>query len=525
MNKNRRSWNILLLALLLLLAACSGNAGTAGNGSNGSEAGETGSGTADAEPVTLKWIMGGPGKQRDSDKVWALFNERLQEYLPNTKVEFEVIPFGEFKERWQLISASQEQADLVWTGFVLSLADEVRKGAYLPLDELVEAEAPGILDVIPDWVLDMTRVDGELYAIPNYQQMTETRIGMRTPTALADAYLDRDKAEQVFLAREGRPLDQASYDVLTEYFSKIKEAGKIQKGISDAIWPNINAGVKIASPFVVPVDDKTYTVQLLDELPEKILEQQMQRQWQEMGFIREDILSNTNRRQDEGKEDGYIAWFHENFKGQSEKETANAGFPIDVIPLEEKFYISRLDSATNTAIARQSEHPERAMQFLELMHTEKGKDLYRLLVHGIEGEHYTVVNDNRIELTDFGQKPDSAQHPYSMPKWAVGNTFMAYETQLDPEGWNDYILDVHDQAVVHPLVGFKPDLQEVRTEIAQISAISTEYKLYEFSPRPLEEMRTEKLERIKQAGGDKVKRVLQEQIDAYLQEKGVEKQE
>ena len=34
------------------------------------------------ETVTLKWIFGGPGKQRDSDEVYALFNEKLQEKMP-----------------------------------------------------------------------------------------------------------------------------------------------------------------------------------------------------------------------------------------------------------------------------------------------------------------------------------------------------------------------------------------------------------------------------------------------------------
>lgn len=63
------------------------------------------------------------------------------------------------------------------------------------------------------------------------------------------------------------------------------------------------------------------------------------------------------------------------------------------IPFENKHYIPYAASASNTAISINSKHPERAMQLIGLMNTEKGKDLYNLLVFGIEGEHYTKVND------------------------------------------------------------------------------------------------------------------------------------
>ena len=39
------------------------------------------------EPATIQLWLGGPGKQKDSDEVWEAFNEKLQEYVPNTTVE------------------------------------------------------------------------------------------------------------------------------------------------------------------------------------------------------------------------------------------------------------------------------------------------------------------------------------------------------------------------------------------------------------------------------------------------------
>ncbi|MFR3407921.1 MAG: hypothetical protein ACLTV6_16075, partial [Christensenellales bacterium] len=40
------------------------------------------------EQKTIQLMITGAGKQANSDKVWAAFNEQLQQYVPNTTVEF-----------------------------------------------------------------------------------------------------------------------------------------------------------------------------------------------------------------------------------------------------------------------------------------------------------------------------------------------------------------------------------------------------------------------------------------------------
>ena len=71
------------------------------------------------EQVTLKWIFVGPGEQRDSQKVWDKFNEMLPEYLPNTTVEFQCVSSSDYAEKWKLASASQENIDIVWHGWMI----------------------------------------------------------------------------------------------------------------------------------------------------------------------------------------------------------------------------------------------------------------------------------------------------------------------------------------------------------------------------------------------------------------------
>ena len=95
------------------------------------------------------------------------------------------------------------------------------------------------------------------------------------------------------------------------------------------------------------------------------------------------------------------------------------------IPFENKHYIPYAASASNTAISINSKHPERAMQLIGLMNTEKGKDLYNLLVFGIEGEHYTKVNDKEIQPIGYTSQPTSEAHTDNTDlRWVTHLTVM-----------------------------------------------------------------------------------------------------
>ena len=118
------------------LAGCGGGGDTAQVSDDGSE------------QVTLKWVFVGPGEQEDSQKVWDKFNEVLANYLPNTTVEFECITSADYAEKWKLMSASQENLDIVWHGWMLPYVSEVKKGSYMELDELAAAIPDHLFDYI-----------------------------------------------------------------------------------------------------------------------------------------------------------------------------------------------------------------------------------------------------------------------------------------------------------------------------------------------------------------------------------------
>ena len=167
------------------------------------------------------------------------------------------------------------------------------------------------------------------------------------------------------------------------------------------------------------------------------------------------------------------------------------------------------------------ENPEKAMEFLNLMNSSKGKDLFNLLVYGFEGEHYKKISDTEIEWLLDGQPGTSSDMAYGFSAWALGNTFNAYTTQYEAEGWNEYILnEVNATAVVSPLAGFSLDRQPIKLELAQYDAIFNEYLYLDLGATAnYKELIKERNEKLKKAGTDKILKEVQRQIDEWKKTK------
>ncbi|MDQ0889602.1 putative aldouronate transport system substrate-binding protein [Paenibacillus sp. V4I9] len=520
---------ILSMATALILSACGKTESPKPSTSTDVKATAT---TETAKPVTLKFVTMGPGKQADSQEVWDEFNKKLATLLPNTKVEFEAVLSTEFANKWKLMAASSEPIDIAWTGYLLDYPGEVNKGSYVELDALVDKYAPEIKKEVPAWVLDRARVNGKLYAIPGYQQAVDSRPTMRVPKEFIDkGYIDPKVAQDTFY--KYGPVSKESFAVIEGYLEKLKANNQLRKGFSpNVLWSMYNHNFITTLPNYILTGDykdpKSLKVVNQFETDKEQLFIKTMTDWYAKGYIRKDILSLQNQRQDEGKPDGNIAWFHSmigSIEDQSKAESTRWGFPVQVIPMEEKYVISALSDATNLAISRTSKNPERAMQLLNLLNTAKGKDLYNLLVWGIEGKHYKKISDNKIETIGY-QGSGTADAKYGAFKYALGNTANSFETQADPTNFTQIWKDTNAGAVVSPLLGFKPNLDPIKTDLAQVQAVVKEYAgapsalILESGAVPDSDAKyKEFMDKMKKAGSDKVTAELQKQVDEFLKTK------
>ena len=117
------------------------------------------------EQKTIQLMITGAGKQANSDKVWAAFNEQLQQYVPNTTVEFIDVSFDEYSEKFSQILASGEGVDLAWTGWLINKPQNIADGNLMPLDDLLAEYGQGIVDILGENVVEIHRNadDGKLY--------------------------------------------------------------------------------------------------------------------------------------------------------------------------------------------------------------------------------------------------------------------------------------------------------------------------------------------------------------------------
>lgn len=473
--------------------------------------------------VTLKWVIPGNGQPKDCEMVWAEFNKELQKYLPNTTVEFEVIPYADYAEKWRLMAAAQEEVDIVWVGWMLDLYEEANKGSLLEMDEYLES-VPDLTAELPEYLIDLGRVNGNLYAIPNYQIQTSLPYGTKTQKALAEQYLDIEAVTRTF-DKDTAPTKE-DYQVFDDYLAKLKAEGKLQKGVSksflDYILGCIGRGPwmeTVAGNACIDVRDGDLKVyDRLTDFPENEAYFEIVNDWFKKGYIRKDILSVQDHKADENKEDGYVLWSHSAFKGTSETDSAKYGFDVLAIPTHQHMYIPFTRPSSKTAIARTSQNPERAMKLIELMNTEKGKDLYNMLVFGLEGVHYEKTDkENIIEWKGTSAPGVNADDPYGFNNWAIGNIFNGYETQYDIEGWNDYIKnEVNVSADPSPLIGFTLDTTPIKLELAQYASIMKEYEYVTLGTNNnWRELIAERNKKLKRAGSDKIVKEVRRQIEEW----------
>ena len=476
------------------------------------------------EQVVLKWVLGGLGELKDSEMVWGEFNKKLQEFIPNTTVSFEVIPYSDFEEKWRLMAASKEEVDLVWVGWMLDIAEEAKKGSLMALDELL-ADRTDLKEELPDYIFDLTKVDGKPYAIPNYQIMTSLPYGAKTQAELAKKHnLDAEAVTKIFDKQD--VITKEDFKVFEDYLEKLKTAGELQKGVSRSFLYSIIGRIgglgqfreSITANAVIDWRDNDIKVyDLLTDFPEANGYYDLAHDWYQKGYIRKDILSIQDFAADENKENGYVLWSHSVFEGDSERQTKQAGFPILSIPVCQEMYVPHARPSTNTGISKTSKNPERAMQLLELMNTEKGKELYNMLVFGIEGTHYNKISETDIEWLCTEAPGKSTENTYGFDNWVIGNMFNSYETQYDTQGWNDYILNkVNAGATPSPLIGFTLNTDNIKLEIAQYSAIMREYEYVRLGANSnYKELIAERDSKLKKAGSDKIIEEVRKQVEEW----------
>lgn len=500
--KRLRKKGLPALGLVLFLAACSGGgdpkpAASGGPSEPASSPSASESGQAALPEVKLTWYYGvaqvPPDQQLIEDEVNKIVKSKI-----NATVKLKPIDFGSYTTKLNTASAAGEEYDLVWTAnWAFNYDENVKKGAFLPLDQLLDQYAPEAKKAIPDFTWDATKYKGEIYAVPNYQTVT-SHYGVNVIKEYADKYgLDVNAVKK--------------FEDLEPFFEKIKqnEPGIIPFMLVGPLtkFQPIAYGY---DDYGVKIGDASYKSNALEQSSEYKQFAEMMHRWFEKGYINED--ASTVKQIDASYNGKFAVSIEYAMKPgyEAEIESKNGGRKIVGIPLADVTTNRTSNITTLTAISRTSKNPERAMMLIELVN--KDRELYNLLSFGLEGKHYEKLDENTVRVNPAGG--------YTAPNWVFGNVFNGYliEGQA-PDTW-EVTRKLNESAVVQPTFGFNFDDMAVKAEAANIAALKAEYEplLLTGTVDPAEYL-PDYLNKLKKAGSDKVQAELQKQLDAWVAEK------
>ncbi len=495
----------MIMVLIIVLAGCSKTAETpaADETPATTEPAETTDNTETpeapeetAEPAleqkTIQLMITGAGKQANSDKVWAAFNEQLQQYVPNTTVEFIDVPFEEYSEKFSQVLASGEGVDLAWTGWLINKPQNIADGNLMPLDDLLAEYGQGIVDVLGENVVEIHRNadDGKLYYLPSWQGLVGDRRGWLVVTEIAelagDTWIEDTEAALNKWRNNYSGIEdfQAVLDQATKYLAAAKEAGKLGAGINTGRvfgWSMYNGtrsnpGVG-GSEIGIPFEDNTFTV--IDGVASEHykLYAKTMADWYKEGYIRSDIMSVdtstlTLPKNGEITDTTYV-FSCDPYLTEADQDaaTADAGMDMTYLPIEENASLI-LGGDTSYAIPYCADEPERAMMVLNAIYTQP--DLYNTLIYGIEGEDYTKNADGTITTSYVGASP-TADDSYGIQRWIIGSCKNALiNNGTDPNYYAD-LEALEETARVNPFLNFTFDRTNVEGICASILNVYYEY--------------------------------------------------
>ena len=490
------------------------------------------------EQKTIQLMITGAGKQANSDKVWAAFNEQLQQYVPNTTVEFIDVPFDEYSEKFSQVLASGEGVDLAWTGWLINKPQNIADGNLMPLDDLLAEYGQGIVDILGENVVEIHRNadDGKLYYLPSWQGLVGDRRGWLVVTEIAelagDTWIEDTEAALNKWRNnysEGTEAFQAVLDQATKYLAAAKEAGKLGAGINTGRvfgWSMYNGtrsnpGVG-GSEIGIPFEDNTFTV--IDGVASEHykLYAKTMADWYKEGYIRSDIMSVdtstlTMPKNGEITDTTYV-FSCDPYLTEADQDaaTADAGMDMTYLPVEENASLI-LGGDTSYAIPYCADEPERAMMVLNAIYSQP--DLYNTLIYGIEGEDYTKNADGTITTSYVGASP-TADDSYGIQRWIIGSCKNALiNNGTDPNYYAD-LEALEETARVNPFLNFTFDRTNVEGICASILNV-----YYEYGPQidngvagdNWEELYNNYMAARKDAGIEELVTEFQNQLNAYIE--------
>lgn len=463
----------------------------------------TASEEAKGDPVELIWYTVGT-PQKDVDLVMEELSKYTKEKI-NATIKMKMFDWGDYTQKMQVLAASGEPYDIAFTcSWAFDYVPNQAKGYFLELDDLIEKYGQGIKSVLHPAFLEGSKIDGHNYAIP-----VNKELGAQKVYRFNKKYLDKYKLDisNVKTLEDLEPLLKVVKEGEGKKFFPISTNKDFRTMIP---FDLVNEGI----PVGVSLNTTDYKLVNTFETPEMMKLFETLRKYYQAGYIATDAptIGDNSSIMKTGD------WFVDipNTAPFADIGWTNSlGYPVVSVPAEESYVYNWSVTGSMMAINKNSEHPEEAMKFLNLLNTDPY--VRNLVDKGIEGRHYQKVEgkDNVIQYLPLRKEA------YDMPSFTLGNMFLTYLLPEDPSNkWDEF--DKFNKAAKNaPLLGFNFDVSKVKTELAACINVQKEFypSLYNGAVDPQSYI-PKALKKFKEAGLDKVIEEAQRQLDEWKAAQG-----
>lgn len=447
--------------------------------------------TSDFENTELVWYTIGI-EPEDMERVENEVNKYLMKKI-NATIDIRFIDYVDFTKVMNNKTKEGEKFDLVFTSsWANDYLPNVKEGNFINLNVLLEQYGKEVYKEIDEKFWKGAEVNGSVYAVPNQKEIANMPMWV-----FSKEHVDKYNIPY----KELRTLED-----LEPWLKLIKEneEGVIPFYVDNSYsvpmtWDELAPGLGIS------LISNNFDVVNIFETEEMLNNLETMRKYNELGYTNSK-LGNTG--------DFSAKKFATKADGQpyAEKIWSNkGGSEVVAIPIFESYITNDSINGSMIAISKNSDNPEKAMEFLNLLNTDKY--LRNLINYGIEGIHYEKISDNKIRLLEESQK-------YLVDYYTLGNLFITYVLDDEPDDkWAEFKA-INDNSKISPVLGFKFDSSNVKVEINSINSVLEEFKRSLYTGLVDTEEYVEKLNnKLKSAGIDKVEEELERQLNEWINKK------
>ncbi|AET61881.1 extracellular solute-binding protein [Paenibacillus terrae] len=505
--KQRMSILIAVMVIMALLAGCGGGGGSSAQKADGTD--------DKSQKVQLQFYMLGDAP-KDLPAVEAEINKLAEKDL-NATVKFNYTTWTDWDQKYKLLLSSGQPIDLIFTADWTQYQAYAKKGAFLPLDDLLPKAAPALQKFVPQEMWDGVKIGGKIYTVPGtykeyvtngfvWREDLREKYNLPKPTDIKsyEAYMDGIRQHEPNM----KPVSLNS-DIkgnLHDRYSELvtKSVGALPYGI----------GIKYEKPTEV------YKYWGSDEQKEEL---SIYKRWADKGFIPKNVLNVKDTLQDQVTSGKAASIFGDNptrFNDMVIKlKASHPDWKLDYypFPLTTGFATPVHPIHNGFAIPKSSPNPARALAFYEKLVTDKRYNL--LTQYGIEGKNYEV-KDGYYQMIGTGSTNGFSRE--GMNSWAWRNPeYMLFDSGFDRVKKIFAELDKIQKPDV--FTGFAEDYTTYQAEKAALEQVEKQY-LYPLQAGLIDNVDQGLqtfLQKANQAGLEKIQTEYTKQWEAYVKEKNI----